>query len=97
MLGAGHSLDAALKQAGIESQTGETVDGPLVGREVIQAARRLGFDLDVTGKKMLPVERKVIPVPDELRSYVKDGTVQVGGLSGSSRDTWAGRSVARSR
>jgi len=79
LLGSGHSLDAALKQAGIESHTGELVDGPLVGREVIQAARRFGFELDPAGRKMIPVERRAVPVPHELGEYVKDVTAQVGG------------------
>ncbi len=81
LFGAGHSLDSTLKAAGIEVLTGETVDGPLVGREVVEAARRLGFQLDASGKRMMPVERQAVPVPDELRGYVTTDVAQVGGYS----------------
>ncbi len=81
LFGAGHSLDSALKDAGIEVRTGETVDGPLVGREVVQAARRFGFELDESGKRMLPVERKAVPVPDELREFVTTDVSKVGGYA----------------
>lgn len=79
VIGPGHSLDQALKQAGIEAHTQEQVDGPLVGREVIQAARRFGFDLDATGTKLHPTERHTVVVPDELKRHVKEGVQEVGG------------------
>lgn len=78
VLGAGHSLDAALKQAGYSSNTGEVIDGPLVGREIIQTARRLGFDLE--GSKLVPAPREYVAVPDELSGLSLEGAIDVGGI-----------------
>jgi hypothetical protein len=74
--GAGHSLDALLGAAGLESQTGLTVDGPLVGREVLDKAREAGFGLQ--GDKLVPARKRAVAVPSELTS--ENGTVTVGGF-----------------
>jgi hypothetical protein len=73
--GGGHSLDGLLGDAGIKSSTGLQVDGPLVGREVLDAARGAGYSLK--GDTLVPARKRVVPVPQELGEV--DGAANVGG------------------
>lgn len=76
VFGAGHSLDSVLADAGYKSQTGLSVDGPLIGRELLDAARHAGYG--VRGDTLVPARKRAVPVPQELGAV--DGAVSVGGL-----------------
>jgi len=93
--GAGHSLDEVAAVAGLSpADSGLEVEGPAVGREVIDKAR-LDLGLDVDGTKLVPARRRWVPVPAELGGDddVADEIKVVGGrrvarVTQVERDLW---------
>ena len=74
--GAGHSLDSLLGSVGVVAETGLEVDGPLVGREVLDAARAAGYS--VQGDKLVPARKRAVAVPQEIGNT--EETIDVGGF-----------------